>query len=194
MLNTFTHNEKNDVRLNIFINILSYACGYSVYVLCIICHCRQSTRFAAVLESQNAILAAVMLPMYKLRWLHTQDRKDKAKASLTAEFWKIALKEDQERGSSNTPKCTNSTTVDDFFIFADEDKTSATPESQTAHYFSSGAKGMDSLNEIKRGFYSNTMQPLHPVPPWRDCLLLGSSSSFQRGKGSLTRSFKSFYF
>ncbi|CAL8249754.1 unnamed protein product [Boreogadus saida] len=43
------------------------------------------TRFAEVLERESAVLAAVTLPRFKLRWLRTQERKDNAKASLLAE-------------------------------------------------------------------------------------------------------------
>ncbi|XP_049428832.1 uncharacterized protein LOC125886567 [Epinephelus fuscoguttatus] len=48
------------------------------------------TRFAEVLESESAILAAVTLPRFKLRWLRTQERKDNAKASLLAEVAKVS--------------------------------------------------------------------------------------------------------
>ncbi|RXN36640.1 AC9 transposase [Labeo rohita] len=60
------------------------------------------TRFAEVLESEDAVLAAVTLPKFKLRWLRTQDRKDKAKASLLAECWKLVLDQDQQAGTSTS--------------------------------------------------------------------------------------------
>ncbi|CAL8275536.1 unnamed protein product [Arctogadus glacialis] len=40
------------------------------------------TRFAEVLECESAVLAAVTLPRFKLRWLRTQERKDNAKMFL----------------------------------------------------------------------------------------------------------------
>lgn len=54
------------------------------------------TRLAEVLESENAILAAVTLPRFKVRWMQSQDRKDKAKASLLAECRRNAQDEDQQ--------------------------------------------------------------------------------------------------
>uniref|UniRef100_A0AAZ1XY96 HAT C-terminal dimerisation domain-containing protein n=1 Tax=Oreochromis aureus TaxID=47969 RepID=A0AAZ1XY96_OREAU len=95
------------------------------------------TRFSEVLESEDALLAAVTLPRFKLRWLRTQERKDKAKASLL------------QRAGTSTPTCqlsTDSATEDDFFSFEDEDDTSATAESQVIDYFKSGSHGMDSLS------------------------------------------------
>ncbi|KAL7389943.1 hypothetical protein ABVT39_012301 [Epinephelus coioides] len=97
------------------------------------------TRLAEVLESENAVLGAVTLPRFKLRWLRTQDRKDKAKASLLAECRKSARDEDQQTGATSTPTRTDSATEDEFFSFEDEDDTSATAESQVADYFKSGS-------------------------------------------------------
>lgn len=92
-------------------------------------------------------MAAVTLPRFNLRWLRTQDRKDKAKASLLAKCRKSVRDEDQQTGTS-TPTCTDSAIEDEFFSFEDEDDTSATAESQVADYFKSGAQGMDSLNRF----------------------------------------------
>ena len=107
------------------------------------------TRFAEVLESEDAVLAAATLPKFKLRWMRTQDRKDKAKASLLAECRKI-VQEDQQAGTSPPTRhlrvSTDSAIEDDFFSFEDEDDTSATAESQVADYLKSGEQGIDSLN------------------------------------------------
>ncbi|RXN05502.1 immunoglobulin Z heavy chain constant [Labeo rohita] len=62
------------------------------------------TRFAEVLESEDAVLAAVTLPKFKLCWLRTQDRKDKAKASLLAECRKLVLDQDQQAAQPSAPK------------------------------------------------------------------------------------------
>ncbi|XP_014192605.1 uncharacterized protein LOC106633426 isoform X2 [Haplochromis burtoni] len=58
------------------------------------------TRFSEVLESEDALLAAVTLPKFKLHWLRTQERKDKAKASLLAGCRKIVLDKDQRADGS----------------------------------------------------------------------------------------------
>uniref|UniRef100_A0A3Q3GFB7 HAT C-terminal dimerisation domain-containing protein n=1 Tax=Labrus bergylta TaxID=56723 RepID=A0A3Q3GFB7_9LABR len=106
------------------------------------------TRFAEVLESEDAVLAAVTLPKFKLRWLRTQDRKDKAKASLLEECRKIVLYQDQQAGTSPPTRhlSTDSAIEDEFFSFEGEDDTSATAKSQVADYFKSGEQGIDSLN------------------------------------------------
>lgn len=105
-------------------------------------------RFAEVLESKDAVLAAVTLPRFKLHWLRTQDRKDKAKACLLAECRKGIPDDDQQTGTSTPTRrlSTDSVVEDEFFSFEDEGDTSATAESQVADYFKSGAQGMDSLN------------------------------------------------
>lgn len=105
-------------------------------------------RFAEVLESETAILAAVTLPRFKLRWLRTQERKDKAKACLLAECRKSA-QEDQPTGT-NAPTRSLSTdsAIDEFFSFEDEEDTSASVESQVADYLKSGAQEMDTLNRF----------------------------------------------
>ena len=89
------------------------------------------TRFADVLDSDTALLAAVTLPRFKLRWLRTQERKDKAKAELLAVCRASVRSEDRHKGTSTTtPTCTSSTVEDAFFCFDDEDDTSATAESR----------------------------------------------------------------
>ncbi|XP_014192603.1 uncharacterized protein LOC106633426 isoform X1 [Haplochromis burtoni] len=158
------------------------------------------TRFSEVLESEDALLAAVTLPKFKLHWLRTQERKDKAKASLLAGCRKIVLDKDQRAGTS-TPTCqlsTDSTTEDDFFSFEDEDDTSTTAESQVIDYFKSGSHGMDSLNRYvlirNISLRYNAATPSSAPVDTVFSLGLFSSSSLQRGTDSLMRNMRSSLF
>lgn len=104
------------------------------------------TRFADVLGNEEAILAAETLPKFKLRWLRSQELKDKAKASLLAECRKIEQPQ-QGTASASSSHHPESTKEDDFFSFVeDEEDTSSSAESQVADYFRSPSQNIDSLS------------------------------------------------
>ena len=107
------------------------------------------TRFAEVLQSESALLAAVTLPWFKLRWLQTPDRRDKAKASLLAECRKL-----QDEGTSTTHNLSTATDSakedeeDGFYCFAEEEDHTDTAESQIVDYVKSMDKGMETLHRF----------------------------------------------
>ena len=108
------------------------------------------TRFARVLGSEDAVLAAVTLPKFKLRWLHDQERKDLAKATLLAECRKLLPEEEQQQLGTSAAKTTRrpgSNKEDELFSFAEnEEDTYSTAEAEVAEFLKSGATGIDSLN------------------------------------------------
>ncbi|KAL7402421.1 hypothetical protein ABVT39_014752 [Epinephelus coioides] len=94
------------------------------------------TRFARVLGSEDVVLAAVTLPKFKLRWLHDQERKDLAKASLLAECRKLLPEQEQQQpgtSATDTTQRPGSSKEDEFFSFAEnEEDTYATAEAEVA--------------------------------------------------------------
>ncbi|KAK7149322.1 hypothetical protein R3I94_008836 [Phoxinus phoxinus] len=102
------------------------------------------TRFADVLGNEKAVLAAVTLPKFKLRWLRSQQIKDKAKASLLAECRKIVLEEPQP-GTSTSSHHSDSAKENDFFSFEEDEEHTSLAENQVADYIRSSAQNFNSL-------------------------------------------------
>ncbi|KAF3840272.1 hypothetical protein F7725_018989 [Dissostichus mawsoni] len=86
-------------------------------------------RFASVLESNDAMLAAVTLPKFKLRWVRDQRKKEMVKGILAAECHKCVPGPEQQPArnpvSPTTPPDSGSSKdkEQDFFCFEDDDET-----------------------------------------------------------------------
>uniref|UniRef100_A0A3P8NPQ8 BED-type domain-containing protein n=1 Tax=Astatotilapia calliptera TaxID=8154 RepID=A0A3P8NPQ8_ASTCA len=90
------------------------ACTFTVSLLQAV-----KTRFAHVLGSEDALLAAVILPKFKLR-----------------------------TSATNTTQHAGSSKEDEFFSFEENEDIYATAEGEVAEYLKSGATGLDSLNHF----------------------------------------------
>ncbi|ROJ08803.1 hypothetical protein DPX16_3113 [Anabarilius grahami] len=69
--------------------------------------------FSSVMDNKEALLAAVTLPKFKLRWIREEEKKDTVSALLTTECRGLPL-EDQQHNAQHHNKSADST--DDFFF------------------------------------------------------------------------------
>ena len=107
-------------------------------------------RFAKVFESNNAIIAAITLPKFKLKWVDDQRKKDQFKQVLMQE---IRLRVDDDVTETENPaqpeaQASSNAEKDHFYEFdSDEDSTSQnTIESEVNDYLSN-AKQYECLNK-----------------------------------------------
>ncbi|KAI4832197.1 hypothetical protein KUCAC02_015172 [Chaenocephalus aceratus] len=110
-------------------------------------------RFASVLESNDAMLAAVTLPKFKLRWVRDQRKKEMVKGILAAECHKFLPGPEQQPArnpvSPTTPLDSGSSKdkEQDLFCFEDDDETFSTVETEVMAYLKTAETGMEILKK-----------------------------------------------
>ncbi|KAK0147565.1 hypothetical protein N1851_012966 [Merluccius polli] len=107
------------------------------------------TRFAAVLENKDAMVAAASLPMFKLRWCKDQVKKDMVKGYLVAECHKVTPKPGPVHQPEEPTTLTPSTSkTHDFFNFGEDDDTFSSVESEIISYLRTTETEMDVLQQF----------------------------------------------
>lgn len=128
-------------------------------------------RFAKVFESNNAIIAAITLPKFKLKWVDDQRKKDQFKQVLMQE---IRLRVDDDVTETENPaqpeaQASSNAEKDHFYEFdSDEDSTSQNAIESEVNDYLSNAKQYECLNKypkVKKLFleYNTSISPSAPV-------------------------------
>ncbi|XDV11624.1 hypothetical protein PO909_000513 [Leuciscus waleckii] len=158
------------------------------------------TRFASVLESNDAILAAVTLPMFKLRWLRDQRKKEMVKGMLAAECHKLIprpgpVQQAAKMPVSPTTPDSSSYNVQDFFCFEEADDTFSTVETEVMTYLRTAVTGMEILKQfptikeisLKKNAATPSSAPVERLLAWEVWYCL------QRGTSCLTKGLRDFF-
>lgn len=102
-------------------------------------------RFSATFVSNDALIAAVTLPKFKVRWLKDEARRDAAKRLLVSKC-QARIPEDQQ----TTPEKTSGHPSHDFFMFEEEPQASYNVEAEVMEYLRSPKADIESLTEFPR--------------------------------------------
>ena len=132
-------------------------------------------RFENIFDSKAAILAAITLPKFKLRWVDTQSKKDSYKQMLIDEMRQFV---EENRVAENEDAAVQTTASQDegsqkrdhFYDFPSDDESTSTDsvEIEAANYLSTTDKDLDCLHRypiIKSLFfkYNTTLPSSAPV-------------------------------
>ncbi|XP_034080809.1 uncharacterized protein LOC117551854 [Gymnodraco acuticeps] len=116
------------------------------------CNCTAiRTRFAPVLESSEALLAALTLPKFKVRWIVGAERREAARALLIAECRTLPRDEEPANNKNREAAAHSSANENDFFSFdeEEEDAMSISADSEVFEYMRSGSE-LEVLNRFPR--------------------------------------------
>lgn len=106
-------------------------------------------RFSSVMDDKGALLAAVTLPKFKLRWMKEQERREAIKTLLISECLLSPDSEDEKVSRTLPPEHDLFSSEKYFFSFEEEDL-SYSAEAEVNEYFKASGSEMRILTQFPR--------------------------------------------